>query len=355
MSHLEETVARIESWLRGRKQLPTKVDIFFTEKCNFNCRFCNYPRITQNIKKELSDTQILKLIEEICEMDVKVFGILGGEPFLRKKVLLESMEKIKKHGISGSIVTNGFLLEKRDVERIVKMRWDLIRFSIDGLEKTHDFLRGVRGSFKKVVSVIKDFHEIKRKLKSNFPTIEVNFVLTNKNYKELVNLIELLSFFEINFVYVLPVIELTEEARKLKIKEENVSEVSVFLEKAREISEKCGVRTNLKEIIEKKLYVYSNKMESIILEENMNYRGKKLPLCLLPWYTININSNGSITPCAQWPKEDGIKLDGKSLREIWFRDFDRMRKAILSELPSWCSRCCVPLVDENRVIKRQLW
>jgi len=91
--------------------------------------------ISETIKKELTDKEISRLIDEICEMDIKVFGVLGGEPFLRKKVLLDSMEKIKKNGINGSIVTNGSLLEEKDVERIVKMRWDLIRFSIDGLKE----------------------------------------------------------------------------------------------------------------------------------------------------------------------------------------------------------------------------
>jgi radical SAM protein with 4Fe4S-binding SPASM domain len=69
---------------------------------------------------------------------------------------------------------------------------------------------------------------------------------------------------------------------------------------------------------------------------------------------MNINSDGSVTPCAQWPKQDGIKLNGKSLRKIWFEDFDKMRKVITQNLPSWCSRCCVPLVDENKAVREKL-
>jgi MoaA/NifB/PqqE/SkfB family radical SAM enzyme len=259
------------------------------------------------------------------------------------------MEKVKKNGISGSIVTNGSLLEEKDVERIVRMEWDLIRFSIDGLKDTHDFLRGVKGSFEKALNVIKTFYKIKKKLRSNFPTVEVNFVLTNRNYKELAKLIEILSPYEVNFVYVLPMIELTEEAKNLKIVKDEIPEVNRFLEEAREKSKEFGVENNLEEIIEKNLYIYSNKMERVILEEK-----GKLPACFLPWYTININSDGSVTPCAQWPKQDGIKLNGKSLRKIWFEDFEKMRKTIWQNLPFWCSRCCVPLVDENKAIREEL-
>jgi len=31
-----------------------------------------------------------------------------------------------------------------------------------------------------------------------------------------------------------------------------------------------------------------------------------------------------------------------------------MREMIKNKLPGWCSRCCVPLVDENKEIRRRL-
>ncbi len=349
MSHIEETVLRLEKFFAGKKEDPVKVDIFFTEACNFKCRFCNYSKVSKEaIKKEMNDKKILTLVNEICEMNVKIFGVLGGEPFLRKKVLLKSMEKIKKHGIAGSIVSNGSLIKEDDVTRMVKMKWDLIRLSIDGLKKTHEYLRGVKGSFEKVLNVIKTFYRIKKKFKSNYPTVEVNFVLTNKNYKELGKLMELLSRYDVNFIYILPMIELTEESKSLKITEKDAEKVNTYLQKALEVGEKFGISSNLKDVIEKKLYLYSNRMETIILEK------KGIPYCFLPWYTININSNGSVTPCAQWPKEAGVNLNGKSLKEIWLKDFDKMRRMLLKKLPEWCSRCCVPLVDENKAIRERL-
>lgn len=350
MSHLGETVKRIKRWFReGRKEEPTKIDIFFTERCNLKCRFCNYSKTPLEVsKKEMSDRRILRLIDEICEMDVKIFGVLGGEPFLRKKVLLESMQKIKKCGIAGSLVTNGTLIKEKDVRKIVEMAWDLIRFSVDGLRRTHDYLRGKTGSFDKVIKTIEMFYRTKRRLNSNFPTIEVNFVLTNRNYKELGPLIKKLSVYEVNFVYVLPLIELTEEGKKLKI-DKGVLGVKKSLMKAEEESKELGVKTNIREVIEKKLFLFSNHMEKIILEDN-----KGLTPCFLPWYTININSYGVATPCAQWPGSEGIDLRSNSLKKVWFEDFEKMRDRVKHELPEWCSRCCVPLVDENKEIRRKL-
>lgn len=351
MSHLEETVLRVRKWFEsGEKQYPTKVDIFFTEKCNLKCRFCNYSKIPfAQAEQEMNDKTILKLINEICEMDVKIFGILGGEPFLRKSVLLESMRRVKAHDINGSIVTNGTLIEKKDVEKIVEMEWDLIRFSVDGIGETHDHLRGVTGTFDKVMNAIKIFHNVKKNLKSNSPTLETNFVLTNKNYNELGKLIKDMSHYGISFVYILPVIELTEESKHLKVNKTEAAQINESLKEAKKIGEEYGIRSNINEVIKKNLFLYSNKMDEIILEGN-----KKLAPCFLPWYTMNINSDGSVTPCAQWPKSEGINLNNKSLREIWFKDFEKMRKSIKKQLPECCSRCCVPLVDENIDIRKQL-
>jgi len=345
--HIEEISKRIVKMLKGKKQDPVKVDIFFTEACNLKCKFCNYSKTSLSIlKKEMKDEKILKLIDEICDLKVRIFGVLGGEPFMRKKVLLESMERIKKSGIAGSLVTNGTLISTKDVERIVKMEWDLIRFSIDGLEKIHDYLRGKEGTFRRVLQTLKKFYEFKKKLKTNFPTLEINFVLTNKNYKDLVNLLKKVSKFKIHFVYVLPMIELTPESKKLKIN--NPEKVNRWLEKAKIESDKLGIKTNLDEIIKKNLYLYSNQMEKIIIEKN-----SRLPACFLAWYTINITSDGIATPCAQWPKEGGVPIK-KPLKEIWFNDFENFRKKMRKNLFEWCSRCCVPLVDENKEIKRMV-
>lgn len=348
MSHLNETVTRVKNWLKdGKKRDPTKIDIFFTERCNLKCKFCNYSE--NKPENEMSDEEISKIIEEICEMDTKVFGILGGEPFLRKSILLKSMEKIKEKEINGSIVTNGTLIDKKDIERIIEMRWDLIRFSLDGLREKHDKLRGVRGTFDKVINNIASFHELKKKLNLNYPTIEINFVLTNSNYIDLEPLIKKISEYGINFVYILPLIELTDASKNLKISKDKVSDVNDILEKVAEVGKEMDVKINAKDIMKKNLYLYSNEMKRIIIDDR-DYE-KKIPPCLLPWYSININSDGSVTPCAQWPKSECIKLNGKSLKEIWYKDFEKMRNNIKNSLPDWCSRCCVPLVDENKEIK----
>ena len=58
-----------------------------------------------------------------------------------------------------------------------------INLSLDGLEKTHDFIRGIKGSFK---SILKTYNELV-KLKKRFSNlyVRINTTINNKNYKEI--------------------------------------------------------------------------------------------------------------------------------------------------------------------------
>jgi MoaA/NifB/PqqE/SkfB family radical SAM enzyme len=354
MSHFDETVKRLGEWfISGRPQLPTKVDMFFTESCNLRCKFCNYSRKSVGAGKEMSDDEITRLVGQVCGMSAGVFGVLGGEPFLRKDVLLRSMENVRKARIDGSIVTNGTLLDDADIERIVKMDWNLVRLSIDGTKTSHESLRGAEGSFDKVTSALSKIHDCKARARSVHPTVEINFVLTNSNYKDLADVVRMAAEKSVNFIYVLPLIELTEQSKELKIGESEAAAAKGELVKAAELAKKLGVRTNLDEVISGETFLLSNEMASVVNGQESS-AGCAIPACLMPWYAMNVTAEGIATPCAQWPKEDGVDVIGRNLTEVWFGDFEKFRKRIGGGLSGWCERCCMPLVDENRELKRAL-
>lgn len=353
MSHFDETVKRLGEWFSsGKLQLPTKVDMFFTESCNLRCKFCNYST-PDHARKEMSDEEITRLIGQVCGMGVGVFGVLGGEPFLRKDVLLRSMESVRKSGVDGSIVTNGTLLEDADIEHVVKMDWNLVRLSIDGTKTVHEALRGVDGSFDRTASALSKINDCKARFRSEHPTVEINFVLTNSNYKDLADVVRMAAEESVNFVYVLPLIELTEQSRALKIGEGEATAARGELMKATRLAKKLGVRTNLDEVINGDAFLLSNEMASVVSGQEPS-DGGAIHACLMPWYAMNITAEGIATPCAQWPKEDGVSVIGRDLKEVWFGDFEKFRKRTRDGLSGWCERCCVPLVDENRELKKAL-
>ncbi|MDI6826344.1 MAG: radical SAM protein [Candidatus Aenigmarchaeota archaeon] len=353
MVEIKEIARRVESWLNGRPRNPYKVDFFITERCNLKCRFCNFPLLNESrYKKELTRVEILSVIDYCGENDVEIVGILGGEPFVRKNVLLEVMRRIKEYGMTGSIVSNGTLLDKEAIMNLVKIGWDLIRFSLDGMQATHDFLRNKRGTFKTLVNTIKKLNKAKKNLRTKKPTIEINTVLCNKNYNELPDIIKLASSLSCNHVYILPMIEFTEYSRKLRILNEDLDEVKKYLWKAKEISTKLNLSTNINEIIGQELITKSNRMDEIILPKEKVEDKNYIP-CFLPWYTMNIDAVGNVMPCCNISSlEENMR--NKSLEKIWLgKEFDEMRKRMLEKnLSEECSRCCLPLTDENRNLRR---
>lgn len=351
---MDEKVRRITNWLKGRKDNPFKLDIFLTHKCNLNCVFCNYPR--KKHVKELDKKTIMRIAQEAGELGVKIIGILGGEPFVRKNVLLDFMKEIKKRGIAGSIVTNGVLIGEKEIKKIIKIRWDLIRFSLDGSNAAiHDALRGCKGSFNKLISTIHLFQRLKKEYGSLSPTIEINTVLCKNNLTDICNIIKLCHSLEIKRVYFLPMIEFVKSIESLKLKKEDSEVVSEEIVKAEKISNKLRIITNLSEIKKDSLFVKTNEVSKILLSEDKIKERNYIP-CFMPWYAITIDAEGYATPCGQIDNTQGVSIRKASLRNVWLSNyFNQLRNDMLKKkLSPGCSRCCMPILDENKDIRWKL-
>jgi MoaA/NifB/PqqE/SkfB family radical SAM enzyme len=104
-----------------------------------------WKRSTQDSSTE-REKEILRRI-----YDSGAFGIAfeGGEPLLRAD-LAEILAFSRSLPLHTSLVTNGTLLESR-IDEIAPYIDGVVYVSLDGLEKTHDTIRGVSGSFRKTV------------------------------------------------------------------------------------------------------------------------------------------------------------------------------------------------------------
>jgi MoaA/NifB/PqqE/SkfB family radical SAM enzyme len=257
--------------------------------------------------------------------------------------------------MAGSIVTNATLFTHKGIRKIVEMQWDLIRFSIDGLETTHDYLRREKGSFKLAVRAIKEFSQCKRKLGKSKPKLELNFVLTNKNFKELPKLLPLISQLGCEHIWVLPMISLTSECEKLRITSEHREVVIKYLQQALKVASTFGIGNNIDEIIRQNLAEKADKMHEVVLPPSKLKDPRYIP-CFVPWYAANVDVLGVVTPCAQFSPKEGISLKERSLEEIWFgQKFEEIRESIRNKnLPPCCSRCCIPLVEENQILREML-
>ncbi len=76
----------------------------------------------------------------------------GGEPLLRND-LVEILAFSRSLPLHTNLITNGTLLESK-IDEISPYINGVVYVSLDGLEKTHDAIRGVSGCFKKAINGI---------------------------------------------------------------------------------------------------------------------------------------------------------------------------------------------------------
>ena len=117
-----------------------------TRRCNLNCIHC-YSN-SQNIRysNELTTDEGKKLISDLASFGSPVLLFSGGEPMIRED-LPELAEFAVDQGMRVVVSTNGTLLTRELAYTFKKIGVSYVGVSVDGMEKTHDNFRGVKGAF----------------------------------------------------------------------------------------------------------------------------------------------------------------------------------------------------------------
>jgi len=121
-----------------------------TLRCDLGCRHCG-SRAGRARNDELTTTEALQLVHQLSDLGVKEVTLIGGEFYLREDWDLIAAE-IARRGMFCSIVSGARQMTDERIERAVAAGVGKISLSIDGLERTHDAIRGSRGSWKAAVS-----------------------------------------------------------------------------------------------------------------------------------------------------------------------------------------------------------
>jgi len=158
---------------------PEQITFFVTNKCNLSCSHCFYWReLNKKAKEELSLEEIKKISQNMG--DFAFLSLTGGEPFLRKDIAqIATIFHKNNHITRLSIPTNGLLTDKiiNSTKKILEANPDLrviIKISLDGPEKTHDQIRGMKGCFK---TAVKTYEKLKA-LKKSYPNLRVGTLTT---------------------------------------------------------------------------------------------------------------------------------------------------------------------------------
>ena len=132
---------------------------YLTEGCNLRCRHCWLaPRYDPEGKKfDVLPVQLFQAaIQEAKPLGLNGIKLTGGEPLLHPE-FPRLLEIARNHELSVTIETNGVLCTPEVAARIAEVPNRFVSVSLDGADaETHDWVRGVDGSFEGAVSAIRN-------------------------------------------------------------------------------------------------------------------------------------------------------------------------------------------------------
>jgi len=285
------------------------IQVEVTSDCNAACIYCPrtvYKDCWEN--RHLPLESFKKLIPAFSETrHVHLQG--WGEPFLHPD-FFEMVAIAKRAGCRVGTTTNGMLLNKEKIERVVESKIDIVAFSLAGADEDNDRIR--RGtSLAKVLEAMRTLGEEKERQRLETPVIHVAYMLFRSGIGKLRHLPGLLrgcgvSDVVISFLDFIPCEELQSEVIAPATKAE-YEELRSCLEEVREEGRQHQLHVHhpLQSTEERKDGCTENVQECT---ENFQR-------------AVCIASDGSVTPCVytnlQVPGASFI-LDGKE------RPFKRM-------------------------------
>lgn len=325
-----------------------------TIRCNLSCKMCYQANFRgdvntmplMNFGKELRTPDILRLYDSL---KLRFIGLVGSEVFIRKDIF-QLFEHLQKSGVPFTILTNGTLINEKNIENLRKHSASVRRiiYSIDGPREVHNAIRGTEEAFDQVCHAI----ELTR---PHF-NVSVNTVILQENLKHLEEVVTIVKGLG------LPTLSLTFEevysgeeiarSKEILIKDhgwkDSEFEISThernefpyslqYLKKrlrdVRRFAESQGVFVNFtpytwEENLDEYYYGTAHKKMQLVC-----------PKLLEP--TARIDHLGNVLFCGVLRKSWGNLLE-RPFEEIWNNeDFREFRKKLLdgNMLPI-CRRCC---------------
>jgi MoaA/NifB/PqqE/SkfB family radical SAM enzyme len=301
-----------------------------TGECNQRCVMCGQygnKGVMKNcteeeIKKTLPLETWKKFIDDIAPQKPTMY-VWGGEPFLYPDLMPLCKYMVDK-GLLVSVNTNGTLMEQY-AEQIVRDRWGTILVSLDAFRDVNDELRG-KGSYDKVIAGLKAISSEKKKQKKKYPMLGIVTVITNKNYMYLANLSEASREYNIDLhVYNLGTYTNDNIVAKQKrfMKEKLDTDIDCL--------ESYNTGYNLG-IDGKKLHGILKNIQNkdfghtILTVPTLNpekthtyYAELETPVrnnCVVPWCQANVNYNGDVHFCADYPDYIIGNIKEQSIKDI---------------------------------------
>ncbi|HEY4105704.1 MAG TPA: radical SAM protein [Polyangiaceae bacterium] len=299
-----------------------------TLKCDLACRHCG-SRAGHERTSELSTAECLDLVRQMAELGVRETTLIGGEAYLRDD-WLDIVRELKRFGMSPTMTTGGRGLTPERARAAKEAGMDSVSVSIDGVEATHDRLRGVSGSHRAALAAMQNLQNAGMRVATN---TQINR-LSMPELPQILEVIAALGAHSWQLQMTVPMGRAADEPEVL-LRPYDLLELFPLLGTLKKRADELGVR-----IWPGNNIGYFGPYESAL--KGTLPRGH-MASCGAGRSTLGIEADGAIKGCPSLPTEDwtGGNIRDNTLREIWERSapLRYTRDRTVEDLWGFCRTC----------------
>ena len=281
-----------------------------TLACNERCFHCG-SNCSVPGDNELSTDEFKAIIDQVKEdFDISRIQlcVTGGEPLLRKD-FFEIMSYANSKGFKWGMTSNATLITKDVAHKLSEAGMGTISVSIDGLQDTHDKLRGMKNAYDLAMQGVQNLID-----ENAFKAIQITTVVNHENIRELDQLLEIMKGIDIDSWRVINIEPIGRALLRPEMlcTKEDLKYMFEFIRKARKdglpVEYGCSHYLGLDYEVEVRDWYW---------------------LCNAGVYTASIMSNGDIGACLDIernPKTIQGNIRRDRLKDVWDNRFEFFRR-----------------------------
>lgn len=153
---------RVKAWERGERIAPITIDMSLTRACNYACEYC-YAMLQENDRKVITKQIMRDFIDDCARMGVRGISLVSDGESSISPAFLDTIVYGSQQGISMAVGTNGLVLTRQKLEKILP-HLTYLRINISAGERARyaEIMGTKEAWFDRVCQNIRDMVEIKK-------------------------------------------------------------------------------------------------------------------------------------------------------------------------------------------------
>lgn len=298
--------------------LPLTAQLELTDKCNFRCPHCYFLNVdTVRKSHDLSDEKIMLLAKKLVSSRLFSVVLTGGEPLIRKNLVIALVEYFKRNNLYVSLNTNLTLLDQKTLSAIVSLGIDGLLVSCPSSDV----------GLYRIMTGGSNYLRFKEKLKMLIGSglhFSVNMVTNKLNLRSIKQTVTDLESLGVKRFGATPMALNVHNPRLDLLLDK--TEVEQLIDDLVWIKECLKIEVDMFEAVPKCIFSVS------IYSKNLAFLERK---CQAGRTVMSVASNGDVRPCSHNPDVYGNLLN-ESLRSVWNKMRDWRNDVYI---PDECNDC----------------